>query len=357
MKLARLAIAFWLLFSGFEAAAETVTVSKRDCSRLIAHAPSADVAYKSGVDVKGRKVAPADLEGGGNSIKLLPEVLQFNININPVDYQARNALAAQKAATQKAIVANQQTKAVAQTQVTALTTQKATAVASGATLAADLAALQAVLTPLQTQVDAGTRRPTNQEYQTALAAVTAKQAEVTANTATQTSLTSQIATQQAIVNATPPQITALNAQKTTAVASGATLAAELAALQAVLTPLQTQVDAGTRRPTNQEYQTALAAVTAKQAEVTANTATQTSLTSQIATQQAIADTTPSLETNQTAIEAQQSALSAKGLDNTSMNVAAIKYDIAKNRFTINDQPLGSPALQELADACAKAGVK
>lgn len=38
-----------------------VTVSKRDCQRLIKHAPSADVTYKAGVDVRGKKVKGADL--------------------------------------------------------------------------------------------------------------------------------------------------------------------------------------------------------------------------------------------------------------------------------------------------------
>jgi hypothetical protein len=272
MRQAAVVIASGLLLWSQGAAAETVTVSRNDCSRLIHHVPSANVAYQPGVDVKGKKVAPADLPGGGNDIKLLPEVLQFNVNINPVDYQARNALAKQKADTQKAIVANQQAKATASANVTSLTSQQATAAATGVTLAADLAALQAVLTPLQTQVDAGTRRPTNQDYQAALAAVTAKQAQVTANTATQTSLASQIATQQAIVDAAPTTETSLNQTLTTT-------------------------------------------------------------------------------------EAKQSALSAKGLDNTTMTAAAIKYDIAKNRFTINDQPLTSPDLEALAEACAKAGVK
>ncbi|MBF0267636.1 MAG: hypothetical protein HQL44_03480 [Alphaproteobacteria bacterium] len=272
MKYSALIITLGLLASGQSWADGTVRISRQDCSRLIHHAPSADVAYKPGVDVKGRAVAPADLDGGANNIKLLPEVLEFNVSINPVDYQARNALAKQKADTQKAIVANQQAKATAEAQVTALTAQKATAVASGVTLAADLAPLQAVLTPLQAQVDAGTRRPTNQEYQSALTAVTAKQAQITANTATQTSLTSQIATQQAIVDAAP--------------------------------------------------------------------ATETSLTQ-----------------TQTTVEAKQSALSAKGLDGTSMTAAAIKYDIAKNKFLINGQPLASPDMEALAEACAKAGVK
>lgn len=40
-----------------------ITISKADCSRLINHVPDADVAYQPGVDVKGRKVAPADVAG------------------------------------------------------------------------------------------------------------------------------------------------------------------------------------------------------------------------------------------------------------------------------------------------------
>ncbi|TAN53703.1 MAG: hypothetical protein EPN26_06725 [Rhodospirillales bacterium] len=261
-----------LLLAAPAGAGETVRVTRQDCQRLIRHVPSADAAYQPGVDVKGRKVAPADLAGSGNDIKLLPEVLQFNININPVDYQARNALAKQKADTQKAIVDNQTAKTAAETQVTTLTAQQATLVTQAATLAAELVPLQATLAPLQAEVTAGTRKATSPAYATALAAVTAKQAEIATNTASQTSVAASITTQQAIVTAAP--------------------------------------------------------------------ATETSL-----------------KYTQTSIEAQQSALSAKGLDNTSMSVAAIKYDIARNKFFINDQLLGSAEMDALAEACAKAGVK
>ena len=40
---------------------EVVVVGGATCRTLTAHAPSADVEYKPGVDVKGRPVAPADL--------------------------------------------------------------------------------------------------------------------------------------------------------------------------------------------------------------------------------------------------------------------------------------------------------
>ena len=38
----------------------SVLVSEADCRLLVRHAPAADVAYKPGVDVRGRPVAPAD---------------------------------------------------------------------------------------------------------------------------------------------------------------------------------------------------------------------------------------------------------------------------------------------------------
>lgn len=44
------------------AAAQTAIVSLAECRYLTRHVPAADVAYQAGVDVYGRKVAPADLD-------------------------------------------------------------------------------------------------------------------------------------------------------------------------------------------------------------------------------------------------------------------------------------------------------
>ncbi|MFN4281987.1 MAG: hypothetical protein ACK4NA_05010 [Alphaproteobacteria bacterium] len=38
-----------------------VVLKRADCARLTAHVPDANVAYQSGVDVRGRPVVPADL--------------------------------------------------------------------------------------------------------------------------------------------------------------------------------------------------------------------------------------------------------------------------------------------------------
>jgi len=40
-----------------------IKISKRDCLRVIAHQPSADVEYKPGVDARGNPVRSADLPG------------------------------------------------------------------------------------------------------------------------------------------------------------------------------------------------------------------------------------------------------------------------------------------------------
>ena len=62
------------------AAEQVVTVTAGDCRRVVAHVAAADVEYRPGVDVRGRKVAPADL-GGGPPIKL-PDEIAFDIKVD-----------------------------------------------------------------------------------------------------------------------------------------------------------------------------------------------------------------------------------------------------------------------------------
>ncbi len=62
--------------------AGTLAMSKKDCRKLVRHQPSADVAYRPGVDVRGRRVAPADL-GGGTSIAIPKEiVIPISVELN-----------------------------------------------------------------------------------------------------------------------------------------------------------------------------------------------------------------------------------------------------------------------------------
>ncbi|WP_207478827.1 hypothetical protein [Arenibaculum pallidiluteum] len=53
--------------------------------------PAPDVTYQPGVDVHGRLVAPADI-GGGSGFQL-PHVLEFQLAVNPLEYQSRQELA------------------------------------------------------------------------------------------------------------------------------------------------------------------------------------------------------------------------------------------------------------------------
>jgi hypothetical protein len=60
------------------AVAQNIYIDGVDCQRLtVNHVPAADVEYKPGVDAQGRKVAPADLNGGAQ-IKV-PERITFDV--------------------------------------------------------------------------------------------------------------------------------------------------------------------------------------------------------------------------------------------------------------------------------------
>ena len=62
------------------AESEPVRVDRDACANVVAHVPDADVAYKPGVDVNGKPVAPADLPG---SVQLdLPDSFVITLELN-----------------------------------------------------------------------------------------------------------------------------------------------------------------------------------------------------------------------------------------------------------------------------------
>jgi len=67
------------LLCPFLAEARTVIVDDGRCRVAERHVPDADVAYRPGVDVKGKAVAPADL-GGGNNVQT-PRFVPLPLNI------------------------------------------------------------------------------------------------------------------------------------------------------------------------------------------------------------------------------------------------------------------------------------
>lgn len=60
-----------------------VTVTPRDCRRLVAHRPADDVAYKPGVDAYGRPVTPADLPG--TRVIKTPDKITFNLTYDALE--------------------------------------------------------------------------------------------------------------------------------------------------------------------------------------------------------------------------------------------------------------------------------
>jgi hypothetical protein len=76
----RLCLAACLLAAAAPAWAQKTTITGVDCRKLVRHQPAPDVAYKPGVDVKGRKVAPADINDAPQ-IKV-PEVITFDAAVD-----------------------------------------------------------------------------------------------------------------------------------------------------------------------------------------------------------------------------------------------------------------------------------
>ncbi len=68
---------------------EAVRISKKDCRYLVNHRPAADVAFKPGVGVKGRRVRPADLPPG-HQIKL-PDLIAIPLHVPVRDLLKKGA--------------------------------------------------------------------------------------------------------------------------------------------------------------------------------------------------------------------------------------------------------------------------
>ena len=81
--MSRLILALFLAGLGATpAAAQSIYMDGVDCQRLtVTHVPAPDVAYKPGVDAQGRKVAPADLNGGGAQITV-PDRITFDVAVD-----------------------------------------------------------------------------------------------------------------------------------------------------------------------------------------------------------------------------------------------------------------------------------
>lgn len=209
-------------------AAPKVRITKRDCKRLVRHQASADVAYKSGVDVRGNPVVGADLNGGFTIP--LPDVFEFNITKDLSAYLdgPEDQLAADKAA---AIAAERSVAA------TDAAVSSAALSLSGAQTISDTAATAA--TVAQTNADAAPN-----DAALATAAVTAQATATTAAAGLAQTQSAYDATQAA---ATSDDVSSAltNAQSTLAAAEAAGYAQDATASTASTTATQSASDSTT----------------------------------------------------------------------------------------------------------------
>lgn len=61
----------------------TVEISEASCARLVAHQADDDVTFRSGIDVRGRPVVPADADGAPSLT--LPERYRIRIEVDSAD--------------------------------------------------------------------------------------------------------------------------------------------------------------------------------------------------------------------------------------------------------------------------------
>ncbi len=74
-----------LAAAGAQAAEDTaICVTTSDCIRIVEYYPSADVAYRTGADVRGKKVVPVDVDASPDLCDIVPKVIEFSVVLNPL---------------------------------------------------------------------------------------------------------------------------------------------------------------------------------------------------------------------------------------------------------------------------------
>ncbi len=268
-----------------------VRITKKDCKRIIRHQPSADVAYKPGIDVRGNPVAAADV-GGGFTIPI-PDVFEFNITKDLTAYLdgPEEQLAAEKAAAIAAERSVTATNAAVSSAETAVT--EAQAVYDDAVAAAEATAAASEAAPNDTDL---------------AAAATSAQAKADA-------AATGLATTQTAYSATQ---TAATSDDVTGALAGAQSA--LAAAEATATAAGLDADA----------------VSA----ATADTSAAVTEATQAASESAAADTA--------ALQAMETVSKSSGM---TLNVGTVRYNINTGAMTFNGKPLNDASEAELAEKC------
>lgn len=214
-------------------AGNQVTINKKDCQALATYRPAQGAKspdYQPGVDVHGHYVAPADASGGFTYA--LPEKVEFDVQINPIQYAQRNAAQAKIAQTSQAIVANSAALQAAQAKQTTLSQQLASLQATQTSLNTQQANFTAQIAAATAQITAktGGASPTPAQLATRDAEVTGATNQITGSPSYQ-SLQSQIAANNQSIATTNAAITANNQVIAAAPATAAQLQTELTGAQ------------------------------------------------------------------------------------------------------------------------------
>ncbi len=305
-----------------EAAPITIQITKQDCQRLVRHQAREDVEFKPGRDVRGRSVAPADLDGG-NRIKI-PDVISFDLQLDMSKYLA-NAEDQADAETAAALSADKATAAATAAETAAVSAEAA---ASAAQTIADTAAIDkaAADTALATAKDAW---DTNRGDAALLQAYGIAKANVESATATLSTAQSDAATLGALAEtARTAADSAVSAGTAREKAGFAEQAADAAAITASAAISAAGNDA--------------AKVALLNAGNTASTDASTAADAANASLSANAATVDAIDTAQ-----KRSAVGGNAI------LGRIEYNLLSRKLTFNGEELGSAERRLLTEQCQK----
>ncbi|MDP2205504.1 MAG: hypothetical protein Q8K65_04290 [Alphaproteobacteria bacterium] len=83
-----------IMLASSPASAQTVVLDDAACRAIMRHVPDEDVAYKPGVDVKGKPVVEADLNASPLKV---PETISFDITVDALKHAGISAPAGTEA--------------------------------------------------------------------------------------------------------------------------------------------------------------------------------------------------------------------------------------------------------------------
>lgn len=346
-----------------------VQISRSVCRRLAIETRSANVAYVPGVDVRGNAVKSADLQTGFQYT--LPDVIEFPITINPIEFQA-----ARREATAQQDLADRLSENPAE--LTALEEEAfnqtlADLEQQSADVEAELALIQTDFDTREAAIIAATggANPSNPELVQRNQALALLQEDVFGSetfqdlSAQQSSLATQISQQSVGLQQVQ---TVLATEQTTVTAARDVFindfeTREAAIIAATGGDLQTDPGALTDRAAqiaaleNEIFGSAafLEADTAFQTNAAAIAVNESALASNQTDQQALQDEAAAFDATQAQISADAAADGVFSSNESTITVAQVRFDVLSGRVTLNGEALLDATTLEVLERCEAAG--